>query len=219
MGLVEQKVLMVQLVGPILQAQGGGIANPVFAQRIKEGDRSKDKPESSPRIVIEQFYGKAPFQPDCLEDLLDSLLQMQIGDQFYPGDYLASPNFPFVRPGKFGPINAASPAYQQKTLAALKLQKDIPPTCWMRGFHDQIVSDQSLFDLGTLGQMGLIEQYPGEEIYPSQPMVSQTRAMLKHLQKQGGYFKEIVFEESGHSPFLEEKERFVIELSSFIQQI
>ena len=49
-----------------------------------------------------------------------------------------------------------------------------PPVLWIRGADDQIVSDQSLFDVGTLGALGAIPGYPGSDVFPSQPMVSQT---------------------------------------------
>lgn len=204
---------------PDFAGSGGGIANPLFAERIQKGDRSTKDPASSPRVVIEQFYGKAPFKPANAEALLDSLLQMRIGKQFYPGDYEVSVHYPFVRPGKWGPLNAASPAYQGPVLERLQSLSTAPPLWWARGAHDQIVSDSSFFDLGTLGQLGLVENYPGEELYPSQPMLKQTRGLLAALQTKGIGFKESVFEHSGHSPQLEEQERFTHEFHAFLSTV
>ncbi|WP_286329360.1 hypothetical protein [Agromyces marinus] len=43
-------------------------------------------------------------------------------------------------------------------------------------------------------------------------MVAQTRAVLEAYAERGGAYREAVFEASGHSPLLEEPERFVAEL-------
>jgi hypothetical protein len=45
-----------------------------------------------------------------------------------------------------------------------------------------IVSDNSFFDFGTLGKLGYVPGWPGEEVYPPQPMVGQTRSMLENTQ-------------------------------------
>ncbi|BDZ53563.1 hypothetical protein GCM10025870_06360 [Agromyces marinus] len=52
----------------------------------------------------------------------------------------------------------------------------------------------------------------GEDVAPAQPMVAQTRAVLEAYAERGGAYREAVFEASGHSPLLEEPERFVAEL-------
>jgi hypothetical protein len=80
---------------------------------------------------------------------------------------------------------------------------------WVRGDSDMIVSDNSFFDFGTLGKMGFVPGYPGEEIYPPQPMVSQTR----HVLQQYGNYQETVIAETGHSPFIEKSQEFAQILS------
>ena len=52
---------------------------------------------------------------------------------------------------------------------------------WVRGSDDQIVSDNSLFDLGMLGSLGAIPGWPGVDVFPPQPMISQTRAVLEKV--------------------------------------
>ena len=71
-----------------------------------------------------------------------------------------------------------------------------------------IVSDTSMFDLGQLGKLGAVPGWPGEEIYPPQPMIAQTRAVLDAYANGGGKVDEEVLEECGHSPHLEQPERF-----------
>jgi pimeloyl-ACP methyl ester carboxylesterase len=92
-----------------------------------------------------------------------------------------------------------------------------PPVLWIRGAEDQIVSDNSLFDFGTLGKLGLIPNYPGEEVYPPQPMVSQTRYVLEQYQRNGGTYTEVVFDDCGHTPFVEKPEQFLTRFHPFLE--
>jgi pimeloyl-ACP methyl ester carboxylesterase len=89
------------------------------------------------------------------------------------------------------------------------------PVLWVRGSDDQIVSDNSFFDLGTLGKLGFIPGYPGEAVYPSQPMVSQTRYVLERRQ---GAFTEVVMADTGHSPYIEKPQEFYAHFSAFLKQ-
>jgi hypothetical protein len=84
-----------------------------------------------------------------------------------------------VAPGKFGPINAISPKYVGDSVARFLAAQPKPPMLWVRGDSDLIVSDNSFFDLGTLGKLGYVPGWPGEEVYPPQPMVGQTRHVLE----------------------------------------
>lgn len=184
---------------------GGGVVNPTFAQLMAQGDRSSDNPQASPRVVMNSFYFKPPFKPAREEELLSSVLSEKIGPEKYPGDSTSSPNWPHVAPGKWGPANALSPKYHQDSVAKLLAANPKPPVLWVRGSHDQIVSDMSLFCLGTLGQLGAIPGWPGSEVYPPQPMVGQTRAVLEKY----GNYKEIVMQDTGHSPFIERPDEFM----------
>lgn len=186
---------------------GGGVVNPDFPRLIAEGDRSSDNPQASPRVVMNGFYWKPPFIPEREEDLLSSLLSEHIGEDAYPGDFVASENWPNVAPGKLGPINAVSPKYL-KPISPLYEIDPKPPVLWVRGSDDLIVSDQSLFDFGTLGAMNLVPGWPGAEVFPSQPMVSQTRHVLEKYAQAGGSFKEVVIEDTGHTPYVEKPAEF-----------
>lgn len=196
---------------------GGGIVNPEFAKLMGEKDKSSDNPQASPRVVMNTFYWKPPFKPDREEEYLDSLLSQKTGDTKYPGDFLPSENYPFVAPGKFGPINAASPKYIGDSIERFIHAQAKPPVLWIRGAEDQIVSDNSLFDFGTLGKLGLIPNYPGEEVFPPQPMVSQTRYVLDQYQSNGGTYTEVVFDDCGHTPFVEKPEQFSSQFHLFLE--
>ena len=92
-----------------------------------------------------------------------------------------------------------------------------PPILWVRGSHDQIVSDQSLFDLGTLGQLGAVPDWPGADVFPPQPMVSQTRTVLDQYRANGGSYQEEVIEDTGHTPYIEQPEAFMALLLAHLQ--
>lgn len=186
---------------------GGGVVNPEFVRRIKERDRSADDP-NSPRNVINAFYYKAPFRAAREEAFLSAALLEKMGDDRYPGDFTPSANWPNVAPGQWGPINAGSPKYVLADVPKLIHLPHKPPILWLRGSHDQIVSDTSFFDFGTLGQLGFVPGWPGADVYPPQPMVSQTRHVLAQYAAQGGAYAEHVIEDTGHSPHIEKPTDF-----------
>lgn len=186
---------------------GGGIVNPAFAQAIADGDRSSDNPQASPRVVMNTFYFKPPFIPGREEELLSSVLSEHIGAQEYPGDSVPSANWPGSAPGKLGPANALSPLYTGDVSRLYRINPK-PPVLWVRGADDQIVSDNSLFDLGTLGALGAIPGWPGAEVFPAQPMVSQIRAVMEQYQAAGGRFTEAVIADAGHTPYIEKPDEF-----------
>ena len=182
---------------------GGGIVNAEFPKLMAAGDRSSDNPQASPRVVMNSFYWKPPFKPAREEDLLTSLMTEKVGDQKYPGDFVPSTNWPNVAPGKFGPINALSPKYVGDSVDKFIAASPKPPMLWVRGDSDMIVSDASFFDMGNLGKLGFVPGWPGDDIYPPQPMVSQTRHILDEYKAKGGSYEEVVITDTGHSPFIE----------------
>ena len=48
------------------------------------------------------------------------------------------------------------------------------------------MSDASLVDLGRLGALGAVPGWPGPEVFPAQPMVTQMRALLDRYRVAGG---------------------------------
>ena len=87
-----------------------------------------------------------------------------------------------------------------------------PPILWVRGADDVIVSDTSLYDLAYLGSLGAIPGWPGEQTWPPQPMVAQTRSVLLGYAASGGHFREVVIDDAGHGPHLDQPEKFLAEL-------
>jgi pimeloyl-ACP methyl ester carboxylesterase len=196
---------------------GGGVVNPEFPKLIAANDRGMENSQASPRVVMNSFYWKPPFKPAREEDLLSSLLSEKIGADKYPGDFVPSPNWPNVAPGKWGPINASSPKYVGDTVRRFLAAKPKPPILWVRGDSDQIVGDNSFFDLGTLGKLGFVPGWPGDEVYPPQPMLGQTRAVLDQYQAKGGAYWEKVIADAGHTPYIEKPDEFMALLLEHLQ--
>lgn len=185
---------------------GGGTANPEFVARIRDGDRSADNP-FSPRNVMNTFYFRPPFRVPAEQEerYVDAILSTRVGDDHYPGDLVASSNWPGVAPGTRGVNNAISGRYVN--LAAFSGIEPRPPVTWIRGADDQIVSDTSLFDFGYLGAIGAVPGCP-TELYPPQPMIGQLRAVLDAYRTAGGSVREVVLPECGHSPHIERAPEF-----------
>jgi pimeloyl-ACP methyl ester carboxylesterase len=187
---------------------GAGVVNPEFARRLGEGDRSTDDPQASPRNVMNAFYWKPPFRPAREEALLSSVLSEKVGPEKYPGDAEPSPHWPGAAPGRFGPVNAISARYAGDLADRFVAAQPKPPVLWVRGDADAIVADRSLFDIGTLGAMGLIPGWPGDDAFPPQPMVGQVRGVLDRYAAAGGERREVVLADVGHTPFIEAPEAF-----------
>ncbi|QIN83688.1 alpha/beta fold hydrolase [Rubrobacter tropicus] len=200
---------------PDFAGSGGGTANPEFVGRLAARDRTETDP-NSPRNVMNNFYFAPPFKapPEREEILLSSVLSTATGDDNYPGDMTTSENWPGVAPGERGMNNAISPKYCDVSGFARIEPK--PPVIWVRGSADAIVSDASLLDFGTLGRMEAVPGWPGEEAFPPQPMLSQTRAVLDEYAAAGGSYREEVLEGCGHTPHVERPEEFREFLIDFI---
>jgi pimeloyl-ACP methyl ester carboxylesterase len=116
-----------------------------------------------------------------------------------------SPNWPGVAPGARGINNAISGKHVN--LAGFAQVEPKAAVLWIRGADDQVVSDTSLFDLGYLGSLGAVPGWPGD-VFPPQPMIAQTRAVLDAYQAGGGKVREEVLPDCGHSPHIELAETF-----------
>lgn len=185
---------------------GAGLINPEVVKLLMAGDRTLDSPFTG-RTAIRAAIVKPPFVPTREEEMLSAMLATHLGEQDYPGDPVPSPNWPHLAPGKWGANNALSPKYVDDVNRLYRITPK-PDILWIRGSHDLLVSDNSLADPGVLGARGLIPNWPGAEVYPSQPMIGQTRAVLDKYVEAGGAYTEIVMENIGHVPFIEDLETF-----------
>ncbi|HEX9038856.1 MAG TPA: alpha/beta fold hydrolase [Ktedonobacterales bacterium] len=194
---------------------GGGTANPDFVQRLQTGDRGEESP-NSPRNVLNTFYFKPGFRaaPEREDVFVEEMLRMATGDGSYPGDSVASPNWPSASPGRVGVNNALAPEYCD--LSGFASIAPRPNVLWVRGADDQIVSDTSFFDFGYLGSLGYVPGWPGADIYPPQPMVSQLRGVLDRYRAAGGQYDEVVIADCGHSAHIEKPDDFAAAFHAFL---
>ena len=202
---------------PDFAGSGGGAANAEFKRRIAEKDTSEES-DVSPRKIMNQFYFKPPFRLGQTreDELVAEALKMAVSDDNYPGDTVTSPSWPGVAPGTRGMNNAISPRYTN--LSGFTKISPRPDVLWIRGADDAIVSDTSLFDLGYLGQIGAVPGWPGVEVFPAQPMIAQTRAVLDAYREAGGKVREEVLPGVGHSPHIEAAEVVLGLLHAFIAE-
>ncbi|MFT3797232.1 alpha/beta fold hydrolase [Microbacterium sp.] len=184
---------------------GGGGANPDFVARLQAGDTSEEA-QTSPRSVFRSGY-VAPGYTSAHEDLwVESMNTTSTAEGNYPGDGVASQNWPGFAAGTIGVLNTMTPRYFDTSgIVDLAVK---PPVLWIHGTADAIVSDTSFFDLNYLGQVGVIPGWPGADVAPAQEMVSQTRDVLDAYRAAGGEVTEVELEGVGHSPHLERPAQF-----------
>jgi pimeloyl-ACP methyl ester carboxylesterase len=180
---------------------GGGTAAPDFVRRLAARDASEDEPLSSPRVIMRTYFWSPRFQAADEVELVQEVLLTGVGDDFYPGASQPSSNWPGVGPAPRGVNNAFSPAWCNTSAFG---DLDRPrPLLWIRGDEDQVVSDRSLFDFGTLGELGAVPGWPGAEVFPPQPQIAQTRRVFERRLAHGGVMREVVLHEVGHGPLIE----------------
>src|SRR4051812_16194424 len=193
---------------------GGGTGNPEFTARLAAGDRSSEG-DTEPRNVLNSSYWRSDYRDEREEMLLDEVLKSVTGDDGYPGDSSPSEHWPGVAPGTRGLLNALSPKYCNWS-AIVDLEPK-PPILWTHGSQDIVVADGSPWEMGTLGSLGMIPGWPGEEHFPPQLMVTQIRTVLREYEARGGRVQMSIYEGSGHSPPLDARERWEAEFFTFLE--
>ena len=188
---------------------GGGGGNPDFVERIARGDTGDDP--TSPRTIYRTTYVKDPSDTTHEDLWVESMLSTKTGIDNYPGDGSATTAWPGFGPGTRGVLNTMVPRYFD--VSAITELAEKPPILWVHGADDVIVSDTSLFDLNFLGQLGAVPGWPGADVAPPQPMVTQTRAVLDRY----GNYEEIVYENCGHSAHLEHPDEFRAALTAHLK--
>lgn len=198
---------------PDYSGSGGGLVNPEILRRMRAGDHSDDSPLSPINRIVSTWF-KPPFRPARLDVLLEEFLLTTVGPDNYPGDSSPSEYWPGTGPGTRGVACALSPKYCNVSDIVHITPK--PPILWVRGDADRLVADGSLLDAGFLGQLGVLPGWPGAAVYPPQPMVGQTRAVLERYAAAGGRYRELVLEACAHSPHVERPDLFYPAFFAFL---
>lgn len=204
---------------PDYSGSGAGVVNQLFIENLRKGVRDSEEPMFSPRAIMHRLFWKDGFKPLREEEILTAMMQIHCGDKQYPGDYEKSTFWPFVAPGEYGPVNALSPKYNTELTHRFSCSVAKPPILWIHGKDDQIISNESLSDPGMQGKLGFRSDWPGEKTYPPQPMIDQIENQLKTYMNKGGDITIEKLENCGHSPFLEQYERVLDLLRSFLISI
>ena len=192
---------------------GGRAANTDLIQRLIDHDTSADAP-TSPRSVFRSGYVAAGYESEHEDVWVESMLTTSTATGNYPGDGVASENWPGFAAGTIGVFNTMAP--QNFDVSSIVELAPKPPILWIHGTADAIVSDASFYDLNYLGQLGIVPGWPGAEVAPPQEMVSQTRDVLDAYAAAGGEVTEIALDGIGHSAHLEAPAEFRHALLSVI---
>lgn len=178
---------------------GGGGAAPDFVKALVEKDRGTESAFTI-RNVMRTSYWIPSFtlDPEREDLLVEEVLKSAIGDGGYPGDLTTSENWPGIAPGTSGILNALAPKYCNWS-GIVDLDPK-PPILWTHGEQDIVVADGSAWELGTLGAAGAVPGWPGEEVYPPQPMVTQLRDVFTTYGERGGRVQLEMIAGSGHGP-------------------
>jgi pimeloyl-ACP methyl ester carboxylesterase len=185
---------------------GGGVINRELVRLLGEGDDTAGHP-MSPRSAIRMLVWGPGVIPDWEDDLIAATMATRVGEDGYPGDWVESPNWPHFAPGVKGASNGLSPKYLADPQRLVDADPK-PPILWIRGAADLAINDPAASDPANLGHHGLIPGYPGPEVYPPQPMLGQTRAVLERYAAAGGKYREEVIPDAAHVPFITDPEAY-----------
>ncbi|MCW8872425.1 MAG: alpha/beta hydrolase [Xanthomonadales bacterium] len=192
---------------PDYAGSGGGLINPDLIRSLLDGDRDS-MGDFSPRGIMRRLVWSGGQIPEREDALIDAMFRVHIGDRKLPGDKATSPNWPYVRPGKWGATNAMSPMYVGNLVERVLAGEPKLHALWVYGAEDLAVSNSAGSDPGTWGPTGRLPGFPGPEAYPPQPMMDQIRKMLDDYGAAGGSYDEVPIEGSGHVPFITHSEEF-----------
>lgn len=197
-----------KMLEPAGLGTGGACQNPNTVAALVNQDKEAMKASLNASIFAPDFF----ISDEDREMYAEGMLKTKVGDGMYPGDFIQVGVWPMVAAGTKGVNNTMSATYGNVSGIVDIAEK--PPILWVHGARDLIVSDTSYGDFGTLGKAGMLPGWPGEDVYPPQPMVSQTRYVLQKYQEAGGKFTELL-QAGAHGCFIEDADEFVKALKEF----
>jgi len=190
---------------PDFAGSGAGLANRELMKALQAGCRDLRFGPASPRHLLREVILKSGTRTPWEDLLVEGMLQTRLGRDYWPGDAAPSANWPGCAPGTTGVLNALSPAsLRHLNPAEPGHPMNKPKVSWIYGSDDVLVSDSSRADIAFYGRAGQVPGWPGEEVFPLQPMIGQIRAYLQRYKTAGGCFSEHCMEDAGHSPHIEQ---------------
>lgn len=203
---------------PDWAGSGGGTGSPDFAGRLAAGDLSTNSPYSPRNVMNSSYWATSHREPPEREEVLvGEILKSVTGADGYPGDSTPSDNWPGFAPGTRGILNALSGKYCD--WSGIVDIDPKPPILWTQGTADIVIADGSAWETGTLGQLGVIPDWPGAEVFPPQQMVGQIRAVLERYEQAGGRVVTEIFDGSGHFPVADAAEHWRSTFLTFLTSV
>ncbi|SDQ26564.1 alpha/beta fold hydrolase [Microbacterium sp. cf332] len=195
-----------RLDGSRLTADDAGCGGGAVSRAVIESITARDAGdgEGTARSVFRQTFVSPDYESENEDTWVEAMLTTSTAEGNYPGDSVASENWPGFAAGRLGVQNALAPSnFDVSSIVGLAAGYDAPPILWVRGEADVIVADGSFADAAHLGEIGALPGWPGVEAAPAQQMVAQTRAVLDRYREAGGQVTEVVIEGVGHAVHLE----------------
>jgi pimeloyl-ACP methyl ester carboxylesterase len=161
-------------------------------------------------------YFKPPFRVGRERDevLISEILRTEVGAA-HPQH--VRPWFDLHERAKVAILERESVDYPPPSRRSVRpVRRRCPLAGVVAGADDRMVSDTSAADFGYLGSVGMVPDWPGEEVYPPQPMFPQIRAILDRYAAGGGRYREEVFADCGHTPHVERAGEFRRVLADFL---
>ena len=90
---------------------------------------------------------------------------------------------------------------------------------WVYGAADLVISDASVSDAGSQGKLGLRPDWPGDEVFPPQPYLTQVTCTLDQYERTGGRVQRLIWPDVGHTPYLERPREFQSALLRHLESV
>ncbi len=194
---------------------GAGISNPELIRQIRQQNTALEPAGISPRWLLRHVIIGKGFVHPREDELVESMLSVQLGDDALPGNIELSQNWPFFSPGDSGIVNAISPKWLEGLAKEVANVNQKVPILWIHGSDDMLVSNSSVSEPHWAGKNGRPAGWPGSEIYPPQPMSDQIERLLEIKTDQGFYVRKHVIKGAGHSPHLKSAESVSSRIRNF----